>query len=265
MTFKLKYPVKNINISLSFGEVNTNHPERKDFYTLFNNKHPGIDFKVPVGTKVYSSYPGIVVRKEFHKGMGNTLGIRFGNIVTLYAHVSHFYVELGQEIIQEQLLGLSGNTGQACTNPHLHYEMRDISRSPLKNMVFDPPFNSNLRNLKETFIYKVNNTNNPKALEYLAKMYFGNTQDKYIKAITAVNPKLKHKSRNDILPQDLEVASPPAFSGGSLQISALGRLNETDDFCQSTDQPLADNHPDKSGWRIYCLRRKFVIIPNYLV
>ena len=55
------------------------------------------------------------------------------------------------------------------------------------------------------------------------------------------------------------VASPPAISGGLLANFRLRRASETVDLRQRTDQPLAYNHPDLSGWRIFGLRRKFVI------
>lgn len=75
------YPLKKSIISHSFGEDNTNDPIKYDFYKLFENKHSGVDFSINIGTQVFASLPGIVVRKEFHKGMGNVLGVRNGNIV----------------------------------------------------------------------------------------------------------------------------------------------------------------------------------------
>jgi len=81
------YPVKNTTISQPFGFDNSNHSERGNFYSVFDNKHPGVDFPVSKGTEVYAAFSGIVVRREFHKGMGNVIGVRNGNIVALYAHL----------------------------------------------------------------------------------------------------------------------------------------------------------------------------------
>jgi len=64
------YPLKKPIICHSFGEDNTNDLIKKDFYKLFDNKHPGVDFLTDIGTQIISSFQGIVVRKEFHKGMG---------------------------------------------------------------------------------------------------------------------------------------------------------------------------------------------------
>lgn len=160
-----------------------------------------------LGTDVFASYDGIVVRKEWHKGMGNVVGTRFCNIVILYAHLSEFKIDLGQVIKQGDLLGLSGNTGEAIEeNPHLHFEMRDISIKGLKNMVFDPPFNKELSNLKKTFVYKVNNEHTQKTLKYLIKQYFGNQS--YHEQLLKFNPSLKKYRIDEPLLQDIEVIIP---------------------------------------------------------
>lgn len=91
----LIYPTEETIIDQPFGLDNSKHPIRKDFYTIFDNKHSGVDFPVVIGSKVYCSYSGVVVRRELHKGMGNVIGIRNGNIVFLYAHLDKFKVKLG--------------------------------------------------------------------------------------------------------------------------------------------------------------------------
>ncbi|MEK7470673.1 MAG: M23 family metallopeptidase [Patescibacteria group bacterium] len=182
-----EYPLKKPVISHSFGEDNTNDPIKKDFYKLFDNRHPGVDFSANTGTQVFASFPGIVVRKEFHKGMGNVLGIRNGNIVVLYAHLSEFSVKLGQIIKKGELIALSGNSGGATTEPHLHLEIRDITKSTLKDMVFDPPFGKEIE-IKPQFSYKVNNSGTVKTLRFLSIRYFGS--EKYWGKIAEVNPKL---------------------------------------------------------------------------
>lgn len=201
----INYPVKNPNISQPFGFDNNNHPDRGNFYTIFDNKHPGVDFNVPVGTEVYSTFPGIVVRCEFHKGMGNVIGIRNGNIVALYAHMSEFYVSLGDIVNMEQMLGLSGETGNACVTPHLHFELRDISKSGLKNMPFDPPFEKECNNHKNTFEYVVNNKNTQKNLKTLSLMYFGN--EKYATLIKDTND-MKNTASNTPLLEGTRITIP---------------------------------------------------------
>jgi murein DD-endopeptidase MepM/ murein hydrolase activator NlpD len=170
---KVEYPVKDKTIRQPFGHDNTNHPTRGAYYTIFDNKHPGVDFPVPVGTEIFASFPGVVVRKESHLGMGNVLSVRNGNIVALYAHLSAFNVDIGEVVEVGQLIGISGESGDACGTPHLHFELRDISKNPLKNMVFEPMFEQECSQYKDSFTYVVNNTNTQKTLGNLAELYFG--------------------------------------------------------------------------------------------
>lgn len=204
LSLTLEYPLKKHVISQPFGEDNTNDPIKKDFYKLFDNKHSGVDFPANVGTQVFSCLPGIVVRKEFHKGMGNVLGLRYGNIVTLYAHLSKFKAKLGQIVKKGQIIGLSGNSGGATTKPHLHLELRDITKPSLKGMVFDPPFGKDLK-IKEFFIYKINNKNTQKSLKFLSLGYFGT--EKYWRKIWLFNQKLP-KDPKFVIPENNIVVIP---------------------------------------------------------
>lgn len=192
----LHYPCDKRTICQSFWKDNTRIDKRKGFYELFDNRHPGVDFCVPEGTDIYSCFDGIVVRNEFHNGMGNVIGTRFGNIVVLYAHLSKSLVKLGQVIKAEQRIAISGNTGLATTKPHLHLELRDITKSTLKEMVFDPPFEKELISLRHKFEYKVNNQNTPKTPDSLAERYFGDK--KYWEKIRDINPHLDPNPKLEI-------------------------------------------------------------------
>ncbi len=201
----IEYPLKNKKIDVPFGHDFTGHPVQGNFYTLFDNKPCGVDFNIDEGTKILAAYQGIVVRREFHKGMGKVLGIRNGNIVTIYAHLSKFEVGLGDIVKTGDLVGLSGWTGDACPKPHLHFEIRDLTKPTLKEMVFDPPFGSELSNFKSTFAYKVDNTNTKKTFEFLAKRYFGNA--KYWKKLKESNPSLNLAPKK-VLPNGTEIVTP---------------------------------------------------------
>ncbi len=169
----IKYPVSDTTISQPFGKDTKTNPISSKFYEAFDCKHCGVDFPVPVGTEIVSSFSGVVVRNENHAGMGNVAGIRDGNIVALYAHLNRSFVVLGKDVDEGTPIGLSGCTGKACPTPHLHFELRDITKKSLKEMVFDPPFEQEVTDFKNTFEYKVNNKNIRKTLKILSKMYFG--------------------------------------------------------------------------------------------
>jgi len=202
---KIESPLKNKKVGVPFKHDFTGHPVRGAFYTLFDNKHCGVDFNIEEGTKIFAAHPGIVVRREFHGGMGKVLGIRNGNIVTLYAHLNKFEVGLGDTVNTGDLVGLSGWTGNACPEPHLHFEIRDLTKPALKEMVFDPPFGNELSNFKSTFTYKVNNTNTRKTFRSLAERYFGH--DKYWKKLKETNPSLNPDPK-ELIPDGTEVVIP---------------------------------------------------------
>ena len=86
--------------------------------------HTGIDFGAPIGTAVYATGNGKVIRVEFKKdGYGRNIVVDHGyEYQTLYAHLSAVDVKVGQEIKRGQIIGRVGNTGTS-TAPHLHYEV----------------------------------------------------------------------------------------------------------------------------------------------
>jgi len=169
----IKYPIADRAISQEFGRNAAQDLVYRKFYELFDYKHCGVDFSVPVGTRVYASFPGIVVRNENHVGMGNVIGIRNGNIVALYAHLDRSLATLGDIVDEGTLIGVSGCTGETCLTPHFHFELRDITKGSLKEMVFDPPFGQEPDCFRNIFVYFVNNKNTKKTLKSLSKLYFG--------------------------------------------------------------------------------------------
>lgn len=200
----IKYPVMDHTVSQGFGNDTSLDPIYGSFYALFDNKHCGIDFPVPIGTQVFASFSGVVVRNEVHKGMGRVVGIRNGNIVALYAHLSNSDLKLGSILSTGKLIGFSGSSGDACPTPHLHFELRDISKKTLKDMVFEPLFNETPANYAAVFNYIVNNTNTHKTLANLANMFFGITDMwELIKAENKFN-----YSSSDLLPDGLCIRIP---------------------------------------------------------
>ncbi|MEZ4887583.1 MAG: M23 family metallopeptidase [Chitinophagales bacterium] len=86
--------------------------------------HTGMDFSAPIGTSVYATGKGKVVKvKKLQKGYGYHVVIDHGfNYETLYGHLSKINVRTGQRINRGDIIGLVGNTGTS-TAPHLHYEV----------------------------------------------------------------------------------------------------------------------------------------------
>lgn len=89
--------------------------------------HTGVDFGVPVGTKVRAPRRGKVVTASYDSSYGYYVVIqgrrRFRRKRWLLAHLSKRKVRVGQRVRRGQVVGLSGNTGNS-TGPHLHAEQR---------------------------------------------------------------------------------------------------------------------------------------------
>nr|VVV03470.1 Murein DD-endopeptidase MepM [Aliivibrio wodanis] len=113
-----RYPThKRFRISSSFN------PYRKHPVTGRTSPHNGTDFAAPVGTSVYATGDGVVVRALHHPLAGNYVVIKHGReYVTRYLHLSKILVKKGQKISMGDKIALSGNTGRS-TGPHLHYEL----------------------------------------------------------------------------------------------------------------------------------------------
>lgn len=101
--------------------------------------HEGLDFASDIGTPVYATGNGKVIRAEWHSGYGNVIDISHGyNYVTRYAHLSKILVNNGAEVKRGDKIGEVGNTGKS-TGPHLHYEVRyrNQPQNPINYYFFD--------------------------------------------------------------------------------------------------------------------------------
>lgn len=76
-----------------------------------------------MGTEVGAMAEGTVRFAGTMRGFGNVVWIDHGgSILSVYAHLSTIHVREGQRIGRGELLGLSGQSGDA-TGPHLHFEV----------------------------------------------------------------------------------------------------------------------------------------------
>ncbi|MCD8118663.1 MAG: peptidoglycan DD-metalloendopeptidase family protein [Lachnospiraceae bacterium] len=104
-----KYPV-SATITSYYGE-------------RWGRMHKGLDFGVSVGTSVYASRGGTVIRASWYSDFGNCVEIQHSDgSVTRYAHLSEYAVSVGDVVSQGDLIAYSGNTGNT-TGPHLHFEI----------------------------------------------------------------------------------------------------------------------------------------------
>lgn len=111
-------PLKgDVKITSGFGM--RMHPIKK-----IKKQHKGVDFKARLGTPVYATSDGVVVKAKMDKG-GYGLHVVIEHdehFKSLYAQLSKIDVAVGASIKKGDQLGLVGSSG-ASTAPHLHYEV----------------------------------------------------------------------------------------------------------------------------------------------
>jgi murein DD-endopeptidase MepM/ murein hydrolase activator NlpD len=92
--------------------------------------HPGIDLAGAIGTPIYATADGTVLRAGWNSGgYGNLVEIDHGRgITTRFGHLSAILVHDGDRITRGQLIGRMGSTGRS-TGSHLHYEVRIDGRA----------------------------------------------------------------------------------------------------------------------------------------
>jgi murein DD-endopeptidase MepM/ murein hydrolase activator NlpD len=87
--------------------------------------HLALDIARAIGTPIKAADNGYVVMAGWSDdGYGNRIVIDHGNgYQTLYAHMSRFYVKVGDAVGRGAEIGQMGSTGRS-TGPHLHFEVR---------------------------------------------------------------------------------------------------------------------------------------------
>ncbi|HVN95244.1 MAG TPA: M23 family metallopeptidase [Syntrophorhabdaceae bacterium] len=109
------WPVQGV-ISSGFGM--RVHPITGDVI-----KHTGVDIRIPPGTNVKATAPGIVSFSGWTNGSGYIVVLEHGHgFSTAYAHNRKNYVIVGQKVKKGEQIAMSGSTG-ASTGPHVHYEV----------------------------------------------------------------------------------------------------------------------------------------------
>jgi murein DD-endopeptidase MepM/ murein hydrolase activator NlpD len=126
----LRAPLPRLPISLAW-------PLREPLGSLFGPRgygfHSGVDVVAPRGAPVAAAAPGRVVWAGYRAGGWGllvTIAHRDG-VRTMYAHLSHVGVRVGERVGAGARVGRVGSTGDA-TGPHLHFEVR------LRSAAVDP-------------------------------------------------------------------------------------------------------------------------------
>jgi len=89
-----------------------------------STNHFGIDIAGQLGNAIYAADNGVVLYAGWNDwGYGNVIVIDHdGGWQTLYAHLSALNVGCGSSVLQGDVIGYFGSTGNS-SGPHLHFEM----------------------------------------------------------------------------------------------------------------------------------------------
>lgn len=115
----------------------------KGYSQMFSGRHPGYDIRAKFGSETRPVQKGVVVTMAYEfGGYGRYIIIEHENgIRTLYAHMSKSFVDVGDEVTQDTIIGLVGSTGHS-TGPHIHFEVRSGTAyvNPAKLMPVIPAY-----------------------------------------------------------------------------------------------------------------------------
>lgn len=105
----------------------------------YKDNHYGIDIPCTLGSNVYASNGGVVLKAEFHYSYGWYVLIDHGGgKSTLYAHNSSLCVKQGDTVTQGQVIAKAGTTGNSYgVHCHFEYRLNGVRQNP-RNIVSQP-------------------------------------------------------------------------------------------------------------------------------
>ncbi len=128
-TLQFANPLEKMEIvpNSDFGQIRKKvlvDPKTRKIADRWKDYHKGADFRASIGTPIFSAEDGKVVAARNLLGSGNTVIVDHGQgLLSLYFHLSKIKVKEGQSVKRGDIIGLSGQSGNA-QGPHLHFEIR---------------------------------------------------------------------------------------------------------------------------------------------
>lgn len=121
-------PLEKIHINSGFGM------RRHPIYHK-RNMHNGIDLSARY-EKVYSMFPGTVIKVGQDSRSGKFVTVRTGNYTISYCHLSQQLVKEKELVSAGTIIAISGDTG-ASTGPHLHLTTKKDGQAINPTIILD--------------------------------------------------------------------------------------------------------------------------------
>lgn len=117
----LIYPLSDVYMTQAFGVNKETYKQFGGYWATIG--HQGEDYRAKIGTQVFACHNGVIKKAKYNKYSGNTIELSGDGYTTVYGHLSQMNFKVGESIKQGNIIGLSGNTGDFTTAPHLHVEL----------------------------------------------------------------------------------------------------------------------------------------------
>jgi murein DD-endopeptidase MepM/ murein hydrolase activator NlpD len=111
------------------SKITSSYGNARMFNGTLKSFHSGTDFRAKIGTKIKAANDGIVVIAKKRYYAGGSVVIDHGNgLYSCYYHLSKILVKVGEQVKQNEIVGLSGQSGRV-NGPHLHFGIRVYSHA----------------------------------------------------------------------------------------------------------------------------------------
>jgi murein DD-endopeptidase MepM/ murein hydrolase activator NlpD len=129
---RLTWPTEYRDYTQFYGENQLTY-YKNSYANSLRGGHNGVDLHVdyhdPASSPIFACLPGVVTETHLlETGYGHHILVEstvdgVGRMRLLYGHMTHIFVEEGQEVRAGETLGTAGLTG-ATTGPHLHLSLK---------------------------------------------------------------------------------------------------------------------------------------------
>lgn len=105
----------------------------------YSKFHDGVDLSNVSGTPIVATRSGTVTLAVYSTTAGNYVTINHGDgFSSVYMHMTHYIVRIGQKVSAGQVIGYMGSTGVS-TGPHLHFGIsyQGYSQNPADYLKFN--------------------------------------------------------------------------------------------------------------------------------